>query len=56
MKYKGDTVERQRVRATKQPKIEVLDKEVFETVNEKTYEPEWEVLFDGEILDPETYL
>ena len=29
LKYKGNTVERQRVRGKKQPKIEVVDKEFF---------------------------
>ncbi|CAG9315057.1 PIH1D1 [Blepharisma stoltei] len=54
LKYKGATVQQQRIRGKKQPKIEVLDKEVFETPIESVKSPEWELKVDGNNIDPET--
>jgi len=52
LKYKG-TLQQQRVRGKKDPKIQVLDKEVFETPIESVRTPTWKLLLDGLELDPE---
>lgn len=53
MKYKGKEVEKQRVRAKKAPKIEVIDKEVFKDPQGGPRRPDWKMLFDSSQLDPE---
>ena len=53
MKYKGKEVEKQRVRAKKAPKIEVIDKEVFKDPQGGPRRPDWKMLFDNSELDPE---
>lgn len=53
MKYKGKEVEKQRVRAKKAPKIEVIDKEVFKDPQGGPRRPDWNMLFDNSELDPE---
>lgn len=52
LKYKG-TLQQQRVRGKKDPKIQVIDKEVFETPIESVRTPIWKLLLDGCELDPE---
>jgi len=46
-------VQQQRVRGKKQPKIEVLDKEMFDTPQEENRAPNWELYLDGKPLDTE---
>lgn len=55
LKYKG-TLQQQRVRGKKDPKIEVIDKEVFETPVESLRTPLWTLLLDGCEMDPENLL
>mmetsp|Transcript_32970 Transcript_32970/g.57911 ORF Transcript_32970/g.57911 Transcript_32970/m.57911 type:complete len:327 (+) Transcript_32970:1557-2537(+) len=53
-KYVGKSVQQQRVRAKKAPQIQVVDSEVFkEPVQTGPAQPNWEILLDGEKLDPE---
>lgn len=52
LKYKG-TLQQQRVRGKKDPKIQVIDKEVFETPVESLRTPVWTLLLDGCPMDPE---
>lgn len=56
MKYKGQTVEKQRVRAKKAPKIEVIDKEIFKEPQGGPRKPDWKMHFDNQELDPENLL
>lgn len=52
LKYKG-TLQQQRVRGKKDPKIQVIDKEVFQTPVESTRMPAWKLSVDGEDMDIE---
>jgi hypothetical protein len=52
LKYKG-TMQQQRVRGKKDPKIQVIDKEVFETPAESTRVPPWKLTLDGQDLHVE---
>lgn len=46
-------MQKQRVRVKQDPKIELIDREVFEQPQESTRTPEWEILLDGAPLDCE---
>lgn len=53
-KYKGASVQQQRVRGKKAPQIQVVDSEVFkEPVPTGPAVPSWKLFNDGEELDPE---
>jgi dynein assembly factor 2 len=54
IKYKGQSIQTQRVRGKKAPQIQVVDSEVFkEPASTGPAVPLWELLVDGEKLDSE---